>query len=1567
MSGIRRLAFITGINRYTNKIPALGSAVKDAVAIGRVLEELHGYQVELHLDEQATLEKLRALFQGLEKRVKPSDRVVVYFAGHGIAENTDADADGPKGFFIPQDADRDKPETFLPMTEVQKALDKLPCKHLLVLLDCCFAGAFRWSKTRAVPMRPKKLYKERYERYLRDPARQVITSSSHNETALDVISGKVLGMRDAGEEHSPFAEAVIRALRDSAADIGFDGSKGDGVTTATELHLYIENIMARAEKGLGREVQKPMLWQIDDRGKGEFLFESPGKQIDLPSAMTLTAENNPYRGLEAFDEKHAAMFFGRDALTKLLAQCLETLPWIMVVGASGSGKSSLVKAGLAHHLKHTQKRWTVLPSIRPGTDPMRALITAAMALEAEQAPERPADGAPVDSGVSLAAAVQARKKRDLEIELLLIVDQLEELVTMAAKPDTQTRFFAELDRAEAAGLRVVYTLRSDFEPHFNERINARPESRFPISSMNRAELREVIEGPARERVLDFDPPSLVDELIDEVVDSPGALPLLSFTLSELYLERIKRDATDRSLKKSDYEKLGRVTGALGKRADAIVDQQPDEASKKTMERVLLRLVSLKGGEATKRRVPKQELVSFDAEETARAERIIAELSAARLVVQGREEKSVGAGKSEGNVYVEAAHDKLVTGWTHLWQILSVHRDDLPILRACATAAEEWQTHQFAADRLWNADPRLPQLEALQKKDPLRFNELETMFLRRSGQRRRNRRILLATIIAVVIVILSVTTIFALIARSNADTAREKAVNAEKNARTAESAAKQSERYALHERLIAEAERPARFTTHEQALLLAVEAAKQEETLATDTILRLAKNQVARTSRILRLSKPAVITDFAWSPKNLGRQRIVSSTNDGRVVLWNAETGTNLSEFNAEDPIEKVIWNPVGGWVLAHTGWSRKWLILDTDGDELKKKMSGEIDSGLEIVSAEWTVDGRAAMVVNDRQLLVIDTQKWETWKPYELAREKVTDAHWMPDGKSVLFCGSLGQNRQGFAEILDLTKRKISRVISDKAKAVRHCAVSPDGEWTALATEDGIELWNRKDKTPRLIPSEHAEALAFGYKTPYLAVGTSVGTAELWHVREKDNRATFTGHAAAVRQIQWSYDDQWLVSSSAGGTTLVWDTNDATKLAEPSGHDRSVTAALWNPADRSQIATSSEDETIRIFNLVTANAASLSNVVDAAYSPSGKTLTAIDNRGTLTIYEANSLEPIRSWSGAGSKLETVRYCGDDSILITRNAEGVVQTWTAESGTAKRTFTKMANFDTTPTCSPNGQFVVVREFLDTVVWDAATGAKVDGLPLPFVMSVPEWNPQKNIAVVWGIGIDFLGPGQASEPRERRNAGSMLTGDVTWSHSGTLLASSDLNASSEFEVLLYENIVEGSHVKKDAAQPVRIQSGKERIQSLSFSADDELLASAGEDGGHVWEVKTRKKVSDLDARNLTRIDFSPKSSAERIVTIDEHGIVRLFEPRSGALVALPGFSGRTVVKTLFHPAGSQMLVLASDGTARVSSVFQKDLIRQVCAQAIRNFTAAEWKRYFGNDTPYRRTCENLPEER
>jgi hypothetical protein len=546
---------------------------------------------------------------------------------------------------------------------------------------------------------------ERYERYLRDSAWQIIASAAADERALDAVAGGKLGRRGADGDNSPFAAALCRGLSGDA-DLRIGGQPGDGVIVANELYVYLESEFQRLEQQLNRAVQKPLLWSLHGRDKGQFIFLVPGHTVALPSVLELVEKNNPYQGLEPYGEDKADLFFGRNEVLEQLCRQVEAQPLTVVTGGSGSGKSSVVRAGLISRLRKSAG-WLILPLVRPGNRPLSALSSVHDDLGASEHSD-------------LAAAVAAWRSRNPSTRLLLVIDQLEELVTLGSAAIEQQKFLKSIARAlsESGGcLHVVMTLRSDFEPHFSELLTTRPgaQVRFLVRPLNRQELRHVIEGPASERVLYFEPETLVDQLIDEVAEMPGSLPLLSFTMSELYRAYVRSGRSDRCLTQADYHKLSGVAGALSQRADEIF-QSLDAAHQGTLRRVMLRMVALEAGEVARRRVPMDELrYGKDHPEEARVETVLSRMQEARLVVSGSD--------SDGIPYVEPAHDKLVLGWPQLWSFIKQEQETIPLHRLLTQEAVAWAQNGRNDEHLWSANPRLPLAVHLWKKDPERFNAL----------------------------------------------------------------------------------------------------------------------------------------------------------------------------------------------------------------------------------------------------------------------------------------------------------------------------------------------------------------------------------------------------------------------------------------------------------------------------------------------------------------------------------------------------------------------------------------------------------------------------------------------------------------------------------------------------------------------------------------------------------------------------------------------------------------------------------------------------------------------------
>ena len=445
--------------------------------------------------------------------------------------------DGPAGYLVPADADPADLKTLIPMAELQDALQALPCRHLLLVLDCCFSGAFQWaSRMRAIgTLMPKRIYKERFDRFVLDPAWQVITSAAYDQKAMDVLQGRATGDRGVaaavdGEAHSPFALALFDAL---AGEADFrTGREGDGVITATEVYAYVRDRVEpeTLDAGQGKR-QTPGFFPLRKHDKGEFVFLHPKHRLNLPPIpipQSLQGAAVVRRVRPRRCSTGATARFG-----ELQARC-DTVRLLVVSGASGTGKSSVVKAGLLPLLREAGHH--ILPVMRPGLHPLAALEQALTEVGAAGTPKA-----------------------------VLLIDQFEELITRCSDADEREAFLARLRRVvddEARIHRVIVTVRSDFEPQVSggELKAAWNAGRCTVPPFSLEELKEIIVMPTMQEVLIFEPPELVDEIVGDVVQSPGALPLLAYALSELYEAYRASGREDRAPQEDRLRAAGRRDG-----------------------------------------------------------------------------------------------------------------------------------------------------------------------------------------------------------------------------------------------------------------------------------------------------------------------------------------------------------------------------------------------------------------------------------------------------------------------------------------------------------------------------------------------------------------------------------------------------------------------------------------------------------------------------------------------------------------------------------------------------------------------------------------------------------------------------------------------------------------------------------------------------------------------------------------------------------------------------------------------------------------------------------------------
>jgi DNA-binding SARP family transcriptional activator/class 3 adenylate cyclase/ABC-type glycerol-3-phosphate transport system substrate-binding protein len=424
----------------------------------------------------------------------------------------------------------------------------------------------------------------------------------------------------------------------------------------------------------------------DARELAVALREALGFPVPPSSMGSKVEERNPYKGLHAFVEADADDFFGRDSLVDRLvvrlAEAVDGSRFLAVVGPSGSGKSSVVRAGLIPTLRAGalpgSDRWFFMEML-PGAHPMEELETA-MERIAVDPPARMLEVLERDER-GLARLVDNLLPDD-GAELVLVVDQLEEVFTMVEDEQTRDHFLRSLvaaTQAPGSRLRVVVTLRADFYdrplsfPGLAELMRTRMETVVPLTA---EELERAIGGPAS-RVGVVPELSLAAEMIADVSDRPGGLPLLQYALTELFERR-----RGRALTLEAYREIGGVSGALARRAEELYGAM-SVTEREAAKQLFLRLVIPGDAQSdTRRLVPRAELLSVQVDGRA-MEHAIDTFARHRLLSLDRDPTTRGA-------TVEVAHEALLRSWDRLRIWIDQYRDDLERHHRITAAARDWE-------------------------------------------------------------------------------------------------------------------------------------------------------------------------------------------------------------------------------------------------------------------------------------------------------------------------------------------------------------------------------------------------------------------------------------------------------------------------------------------------------------------------------------------------------------------------------------------------------------------------------------------------------------------------------------------------------------------------------------------------------------------------------------------------------------------------------------------------------------------------------------------------------------
>jgi WD40 repeat protein/DNA-binding SARP family transcriptional activator len=960
--------------------------------------------------------------------------------------------------------------------------------------------------------------------------------------------------------------------------------------------------------------------------------------IEPPERKMRVVGECPYRGLAPFREVDSPFFFGREDFTSQLEHAVRNDSVVTVIlGASGSGKSSTVYAGLLPHLRKAGG-WQII-IVRPGRSPFERLAAEIVGLRNPAVSEydrleeirKLAFRMQHESGVVVKELQNVLNSNTSLSRLLLVVDQFEELYTQCPETEVQHRYLDELLQAandEQAGqdgaIVLLQTLRADFMGQalaYRPYADALQNATIILGPMNRGELRSAIVNPAKKQGAAFEP-GLVERILDDVGEEPGNLPLLEFTLTLLW------DRLDHGwFTHAAYEEIGQVGGALTRYAEEVFALL-DESQQDQAQKIFTQLVQPgEGAEDTRRVATREELAGDEWS-------LVQHLADKRLVVTGIDQK--------GNETVEVVHEVLIRNWGRLRNWMDQNRDFRSWQEGLRAAFRQWEANQEDEGGLLRGRP-LVQAESWLDERPADLSETDYSFIqssidlrdRRERERSRRRRGIFIGLTAGLLITIALT-IFSFIQQTRAQ------------------------------------------ESFSMSLAAHVQTALDENRTDTALALALAANEIpnppAEVLRVLRqaayapgptrkyaiaeiLGYDGHVYSLEASPTDMSA---LMGMEDGTIFLWDVETEKVIHTLEGHtDVVQDIAFSPDGKTALSasHDGLVILWDLVD--GKEIRRFVG---HSGW-VRAVDFSPDDRTMVsggyvgasedaVLNPGELFLWDLETGEIVQRFESHPSGVVAAVFNPDGKSILASSGL------FIDILNpytlyLWDIETGTLIHDFEVEMDNLAlaISPDGR-TAIS-------------------------------------GDNLYVVHIWDLETGAEIQTLEGHEGMVRSVAFSPDGVTVLTSDSVGTLIYWDANTweilmKSRVQQAGGVGWSRFVPMPNiailPDSRTALSTT-EEKTLVVWNLL--GAAEIRrfyghrNYIHAtAFTPDGKyALTGSGNisawagipgeNNHMMLWDVETGELLHTFEGHTNAVLAIAVSPDGKRALSGDGDGIIRLWDLE--------------------------------------------------------------------------------------------------------------------------------------------------------------------------------------------------------------------------------------------------------------------------------------------------------------